>query len=66
MVSVKNNHIDLVTLLLYNKANVDRQDFLMNTPLHIALDNNCLEIITILLKYKADPYIQNAENLNAL
>ncbi|CAD8054131.1 unnamed protein product [Paramecium sonneborni] len=66
MVSVKNNHIDLVTLLLYNKANADTQDFLMNTPLHIALENNSLEIIKNLLKYKADPYIQNASNLNAL
>jgi hypothetical protein len=65
--AVKRNHIDVITLLLTRRANVDAIDLVSptqthRTPLHIAARMNLLEPVRLLLSARADPFIKTNTN----
>lgn len=60
--AVDKSRKDTVIWLITNGANINRQDFRGNTPLHIACVNNDVEVVKILLNRNADPTITDLAN----
>ena len=54
-----NGHLEVVKLLLVNKAPLDALNKAMNTPLHWAALNGRLPIVELLLESGADPNLMN-------
>ena len=67
IMACKNNNIEIVQLLLDNEAiDVNIQDKLGNTALfYICIGKKNINIVKLLLKNKANPYIKNNENVTA-
>ena len=51
-----NNHVELVQALLINKAEMEWQDDLKSTPLHLACKRGSLEAVILLLQSGANIY----------
>lgn len=66
MLAAKNNHPDIVKLLLDAKAEPNAQNHYKNTALILAAIEGHPEIIKLLLNAGADPNIKNHENVTAL
>jgi len=66
--AVQNGNLDVVSLLLENKADIDVQDNWGNTPLWRSVNNypDNREIINILIKYGANPEIKNNSGISAM
>ncbi len=60
------NHKEIVELLLNHDANPNIQDNEGFTPLHAAIENNCIGIVSLLLSRGANPNLQNNEGITPL
>jgi hypothetical protein len=58
-IAVENNHPTLVDFLLENKVDVNKQDYLGQTPLHLAVYHKNVHIINVLCKNNSDPFVKN-------
>ena len=54
-----NNHVELMQALLINKAEMEWQDDLKSTPLHLACKRGSLEAVCLLLQSGASIYAQD-------
>jgi ankyrin repeat protein len=59
--AIENRDIIKTGLLLRTGADIKRKDYLDNTPLHAASKSGDVEIIKLLLKYKADRSAKNRD-----
>lgn len=59
--AARNDDLYGVELALECNADVNGQDWLGNTPLHIACAGRKIEIVSALLKFKADVNIENRD-----
>ena len=57
--AARNNQTDVVRYLLNNGANVNKQDRLGNTALHVAFVSNSTDAMRILLQHGARKDIKN-------
>jgi ankyrin repeat protein len=64
--TVRGGHVDAVRLILEAGANVNQQADFADTPLHLAAEDDCLEIAHLLLEHGADPNLQNSYDGTAL
>ncbi len=63
MIAIQNNHLTIVKLLIAAKAHVNAQNVRGATALHLAVDTGQTEIVSVLLKNRADPKVMNKVNL---
>ena len=56
--------IEMSLLLLAHNANINCQRFDGNTSLHLATRYNIINLIIALIRFGADPYIENVEGEN--
>ena len=54
-----NDHVDLITILLINKAELEWQDELKCTPLHLACKKGSIDAVMLLLQNRANIYAQD-------
>ena len=66
MTACRRGHLDVVKVLLANNANVDKFDIIGNTALHYACILNYLQIVEVLLKAKANPFLKNTKGQTPL
>lgn len=56
----------MISFLIKCGANIDTQDICGRTPLHIAVENNYVECVKVLLYELADPFKKNKMNEMAI
>ena len=60
------NDEDLVTFLIIKGANKEIKNYESQTPLMVAIDNDCFESARALTQAKADIFVQDAEGISAI
>ena len=68
MICIITEYLDIAELLLQNSSSdiIDMKDTYGNSPLHMAIENDCVESVQLLLKYGCDVNICNNHGVTPL